>query len=368
MTNHATLEGTKAFMEQALERGIHPLHFRNFRNLFFTSLGMGTYLGEPDGRTDVLVKEALEKSVLSRTINVIDTAINYRFQKAERAVGKALQELMHQGLIGREQVFISSKNGYLTHDADAEISFREYVRRNLLETSVIGSSDIVGGVHCMKVSYLRDQLDRTLGNLGLDCVDLLYIHNSAESQIPYVGLKEYLSRLRLAFKYYEEQRRLGKIRYYGLATWSCFRVLPGDREYLSLEKVALMAEEIGGKDHGFRFIQLPFNLAMPEAHTVENQKIGGELYSTFEAARKLGIGVFNSAPLLEGQLLEHVKKPFVEGATTVAQSCLQFVRSAPNIAALVGQKNPEHVEENLKLASTQPIVPEVFEKLAENLV
>lgn len=367
MANHATLEGTLEYMEQAVKRGIRPEHFRQFQGLFFSSLGIGTYLGEPDDHTDVLVKEAIKKSILSGAVNVVDTAINYRFQKAERAVGKALKQLTDQGLIKRESVFISSKNGYLTHDADTDVSFQGYVSKNFLETQVLDSSDIVGGVHCMKVSYLRDQLERSLRNLGLDCIDLLYIHNSAESQIPYVGLKEYLSRLRLVFEYYEQERRLGRIRYYGLATWSCFRVLPGDKEYLSLEKASLLAEEVGGREHGFKFIQLPFNLAMPEAYTLENQKVGDELYSTFEAANRLGIGVFNSAPLLEGQLLHHVKKPFVEGTTTGAQSCLQFVRSAPNVAALAGHKQPEHVEENLELAFTQPLAREAFEKLVGNL-
>jgi aryl-alcohol dehydrogenase-like predicted oxidoreductase len=40
---------------------------------------------------------------------------------------------------------------------------------------------------------------------------------------------------------------------------------------------------------------------------------------------------------------------------SAAQTALQFARSAPgNLAPLVGQKTPEHLSENLELASRPP--------------
>jgi len=55
---------------------------------------------------------AIIESVQSHGLNVIDTAINYRGQKSERVVGAALRYLIEQGY-ERNEIFISSKNGYL---------------------------------------------------------------------------------------------------------------------------------------------------------------------------------------------------------------------------------------------------------------
>ena len=56
---------------------------------------------------------AIIDSVQLYGVNVIDTAINYRSQKSERVVGAALRYLIKKGL-SRDELFISSKNGYLT--------------------------------------------------------------------------------------------------------------------------------------------------------------------------------------------------------------------------------------------------------------
>ena len=34
----------------------------------------------------------------------------------------------------------------------------------------------------------------------------------------------------------------------------CCRVPPGHRQHLSLQSVVELAEEVGGKDHGFRWV------------------------------------------------------------------------------------------------------------------
>ena len=109
---------------------------------------------------------------------------------------------------------------------------------------------------------------------------------------------------------------------------------------------------MGGADHGFRFIQFPFNLAMPEAATLSNQSAGRSTVPLFEAATKLGIGCFTSVPLLQGQLARSGPK---RGGLSPAQTALQFARSAPgSLAALIGQKEPNHLSENLDLAARPP--------------
>jgi len=121
----ATAEGTANF---ATNSTADSKNFRQFEGLTLSNVGVGTYLGEPNSETDTLVKNAVKQSILAG-INVIDTAINYRAQKAERSVGAALAELINEGKIDRNQVFISTKNGYVTNDADIKEDFWQYVNR-----------------------------------------------------------------------------------------------------------------------------------------------------------------------------------------------------------------------------------------------
>jgi predicted aldo/keto reductase-like oxidoreductase len=128
-----------------------------------------------------------------------------------------------------------------------------------------------------------------------------------------------------------------------------------------------LAREVGGEAHGFRFIQLPLNLAMPEALTLRNQEVNGTEVSTLDAAAALGVTVMASASILQGRVAHGLPPGLREplgNLATDAQMAIQFVRSAPGITtALVGMSSPEHVEENLELARVEPLAPEQFMQL-----
>jgi len=81
-----------------------------------------------------------------------------------------------------------------------------------------------------------------------------------------LGEDRYFERLSKAFEFCEQSIRDGKIKSYGLASWICFRAKKEEEKiYLSLQKVAELAEKVGGKNHGFKYVQIPINLMMPEA-------------------------------------------------------------------------------------------------------
>src|SRR3990172_11639333 len=130
ITGHVTSEGTANFATK--NQTVGKNYFRQFSELTLSSIGIGTYLGNADNATDVLVIEAIKKSVLIG-VNVIDTAINYRSQKAERSVGKAVSELVEEGKVKRDELFISTKNGYVTNDADVKEEFWEYIKNSLIK-------------------------------------------------------------------------------------------------------------------------------------------------------------------------------------------------------------------------------------------
>ena len=153
----------------------------------------------------------------------------------------------------------------------------------------------------MTIPYLQDQLNRSLKNLGLDCIDLMYIHNAAEGQLQDISKEEFMKNLKDVFEFYEKQRKDQVIRYYGMATWECFRVTKEHPQYLSLYDIVKIAKEVGGENNGFRFIQLPYNMYLDQALTLKNQEIDSVQHSILEASIKLGIGVFASVPLMQAK-------------------------------------------------------------------
>jgi len=361
----ATTNGTANFAKRTPK--VAKNHFRQFAGLTLSSIGIGTYLGNPDDDTDLLVKEAIKKSVMAG-INVIDTAINYRSQKAERSVGRAVIELIREGTISRDELFISTKNGYITNDGDVKEDFWENIQNVLVKPGIIKSGDISSGYHCMTIPYLQDQLNRSLRNLGVECIDLMYLHNAAEGQLQDISKEEFMKKMRDVFEFYESQRKSGKIRYYGMATWDCFRVPQDHPQYISISDVIRLAREVGGIDNGFRFIQLPYNMYFDQALTLKNQVLDGDHCTILQASVKLGIGVFASVPLMQAKLLAPNVLPEFGGLLRPSHRALQFVRSTPGIIApVVGQKSPAHIEENLQLTNTSVLSEAEFSELVNKI-
>jgi aryl-alcohol dehydrogenase-like predicted oxidoreductase len=77
----------------------------------------------------------------------------------------------------------------------------------LKEKKLITDADVAGNAHCMHPAYLSDQLERSLENLQLDTLDLLYLHNASESQMPIVGVDNFTLRLIKAFEWAEQARK-----------------------------------------------------------------------------------------------------------------------------------------------------------------
>ncbi len=359
----ATLEGTSRYRDRFKDAA--EGHFRSAQQLVLSSLGIGTYLGNPDEETDNSYRGAVVRAV-TLGANVIDTAANYRFQRSERSIGAALQELTAGQGFARDELVICTKGGYLPFDSAPARDMRRYVEETFVIPGIAEFKDFAGGSHCMTPKYLQHQLGQSLSNLNLESVDVYYVHNP-ESQLDAVPEDEFYVRLKAAFESLEERRAEGNLKFYGVATWNGFRVERGARGYHSLARMVEVASEVAGETHGFRFIQLPLNLAMPEAITLRNQTVNGARLSTLEAAAALGVSAIASASILQGRVAQGLPAGLREplgSLDTDAQMAIQFVRSAPGITtALVGMSSTEHVEENLKLAHVPPLDAEQFAQL-----
>jgi len=366
----ADTEGTKEYVNRAVHsHDIVPNHFRQRDGIFLSSIGMGTYLGDPTVQHDELIEKAIYDSVKSGAVNVLDTAINYRYMKSEKCIGRALSRLIDDNVISRNQVFVCTKNGYITNDADyPSVDVMEYIQKMFIDPGLIQAGDISSGYNILNPNYIARCIDKSLMNMRLKTIDLVYIHNAFESWNQDVSRSEFNHMIADVFRTYERYRTDNKIRYYGMATWSCFRVPHDNKEYLSLEDMVNIAEEVGGKNHGFKFIQLPYNLAYSEAIFLKNQNVGSEKDLTIlKACRKLDIGVFTSVPLLQTRLL-NVKVPDYSGITEQVIKLLQIVRSTPSVtAALIGQKNPNHVAKNVSIAKIPPLEEADFREAVNTL-
>ncbi len=329
-----------------------------------SSIGAGTYLGETDDATDREYTAAIA-TALGAGINVLDTAINYRHQRSERNVGAALRQAIDSGEVKRNQIVICTKAGYLSFDGDLPVNPRAYFMREYVEPGIIDPAQLAGGMHCMSTAYLENQIERSRRNLDLETIDVFYVHNP-ESQLAEVAREIFHQRLREAFVMLERQVKAGHIAYYGMATWSAFRLAEGARDYVGLAEVEALAREAGGAQHHFRFVQLPFSLAMPEAFALANQRVEKQKAPLLVAAEKLGIAVVGSATLHQGQLThgmpEGVRR--VLGLKSDAENAIQFSRSAPGLTtALVGMSQREHVAANVRAGLVAPTRREEWTRL-----
>jgi len=362
LKGRATAEGTAAYAKKfpAL-----PGHFRPMLEMSASSIGIGTYLGDPDAEADRAYEAAI-KAALRGGVNLVDTAVNYRFQRSERNIGKALAELVAAGELSREEVIVATKGGYVTFDGSVPADPRAWFAEHFIKTGIVAPNDLVDGSHCMTPKYIGAMLELSRKNLNLETIDIYYIHNP-ETQLEAVDRKEFLKRIAAIFAFLEGAVAAGKIGVYGAATWNGFRAAQTERGWLSLDELMRVAREVGGDAHHFRAIQLPYNLAMPEAVTRANQIVPAGKATPLAAAKVFGLAVSASASLLQGQLsrgLPPIVANAFSGFATDAQRAIQFVRSTPGVdVALVGMKSADHVRDTLATASKPPATLEELMRL-----
>jgi len=369
MTGFATSAGTARYRER-FPTLAQSGHFRQVSgtpevsDLWLSSIGIGTYLGEPTGEADRAYTEAITTAVQSG-INVLDTAINYRHQRSERNLGAALQSVVASKQAQRDELLICTKAGYLPFDQDMPADAIAYLRKEYVASGIAPAGEIVGGSHCMSPSYLADQLERSRRNLLLASIDVFYLHNP-ETQLGHVAPQLFYQRLRGAFEFLERAVRDRKIQWYGAATWGGFRANPADRAHLSLEQMVNTAREVAGDKHHFRFVQLPFNLGMLEAYGYSNQARNGEAASLLLQAPEFGVAVVGSGTLYQGNLTRGLPARLKQtlNVSTDSEAAIQFARSANNLTvSLIGMGRAEHVHENLKTVIHPPISREQWEGL-----
>jgi len=343
-------------------------YFRPSGELALSSVGVGTYLGDATDAADEAY-EAAVGAALESGVNVVDTAINYRHQRSERAVGRAIEAAD----VDREAVFVATKGGFVPFDGDRPDDPGRFVRETYVEPGLVSADDLVRGQHCLAPDFLDDQVDRSLSNLGLETIDCYYVHNP-ETQLEADSREAVYDRLEDAFVRLEERVAAGDVRRYGVATWAALRVQPDDESSLSLAEIerraARAADRAGADAAHLRAVQLPFNVHMADAFTVASQPApdGDGRVSALEYAAASDLDVFASASLQQGRLATGLPEAVAArlSGETAAQRAINFARSAPGVTcALVGTGSPDHVAENVGAGRFDPLGAAGFDAIFE---
>ncbi|WP_277540372.1 aldo/keto reductase [Haloarcula laminariae] len=360
----ATREGTWTYRDA--HDDFARTFFRRFGDGVASSIGVGTYLGDPTDERDDAYYEAI-RTALESGVNVVDTAINYRHQRSERVVGEALSDAD----IDRDAAVVATKGGFVPFDGERPDDPGAFVKREYVDTGIVDRDDLMGGQHCLAPAFIDDQLDRSLDNLDLDTIDLYYVHNP-ETQLAETDREGVYDQLEATFERLERRADAGDIDHYGVASWDAFRVPADHEKYLSLpeviERARAAADAAGNTATHFRAVQLPFNVFMADAFTARSHEGADGPQSALWFAHEAGLDVFTSASLMQGRLATEIPDSVdakLSGETR-AQRAINFARSAPGVTcSLVGTGSVEHARENVDAGRYDPLGADAFDAVFE---
>jgi len=361
----ATADGTFEYKERFGEETART-YFRRVGDRAVSSVGLGTYLGDPTDDVDDAIYDTV-RAALESGVNVVDTAVNYRHQRSERVVGDAVRD----SDVDRDAVFVATKGGFVPFDGERPADPGEYVQREFVDAGLVDSEDLAHGSHCVAPGFVDAMVDRSLENLGLDTVDLYYVHNP-ETQLDERPASAVYDQLEATFERLEERVAAGDLVHYGVATWDAFRVSRDHDRFLDLGEVIsrarAAAKTVGNTATHLRAIQVPFSVYMADAFTVESQEGPEGAQSVLWYAHEAGLNVFASASLAQGEVLSGIPDAVDEqlAGETRAQRGLNFARSAPGVTcSLAGTTSPEHVRENAAAGGFEPLGAQAFDAVFE---
>lgn len=217
---------------------------------------------------------------LQKGCPVIDTSSNYTDGESETLIGEVIKET-------NIRPFLISKVGYVQGQNISIMS--ELNQKGLACEDLVEFSDELK--HSIHPDFIRDQIERSLKRLQVDCLDAYLLHNPEYYLKTENSNKEtYYQRIHKAFITLEELVREEKIKSYGISS-NTFVDPREDHTATDLEKVYELANQIS-KDHHFKYIQFPLNLI--ELGALERQYNGLNL---LEKAQDFGIKTIINRPL-----------------------------------------------------------------------
>jgi len=282
------------------------------------------------------VKDEESYAALNRAVNLgvnfIDTADVYGDGRSEQLIGRLLNER-------KEEIFVATKAGrrLSPHTADG------YNRTNL-----------------------EAFVDRSLRNLGVDCIDLLQLHCPPT---------EVYHRPEV-FRTLDELKRKGKIRYYGVSVEKVAEALKAT-EYADLQSVQIIFNMFRSKPATEFFptakerkvgviVRVPLASGLLAGKITAQTKFPADDHRNFNRqGQAFDVGETFSGVNLETGLkaVEELKTIVPQGAT-LAQIALRWILMFDSVTCTIpGAKRPEQVDENEKAAVLPPLSTETMSKV-----
>lgn len=372
IAGHATRAATGAYAG-SFGAGLAPGHYSDFLNLHLklSSLGIGTFPGAASDTVDAAYAEIISRALVSG-INVIDTAAHYRYGRSAHAAGEGLRRAFAAG-VGREQVFVISKGGFLCFNEGQPQDFDAWFDANIARKG-LGNRNDLAATHLISPGYLAQQIEHSRQALGIETLDAFLV-DQPEVHIPRLGKAVLNERLQSLFAVLEQAVKENKIRCYGVSTFEGMRAETDAALFQSLasllglaQKAAQLVRSNQGAGHGFRLLQLPFNQAQPEGFTRFNHATGhGNIASTLQAAFQLKVYVMASHSLGKGRLAQQAAsavRTALPGLANDAQRALQYNRSTPGLGtSLAGISTPAHLDDLLAVARMPPMTRDDYLQL-----
>ncbi len=282
------------------------------------------------------VKDEESYAALNRAVdlgvNFIDTADVYGDGRSEQLIARLLNER-------KEEIFVATKAGrrLSPHTADG------YNRTNL-----------------------EAFVDRSLRNLGVDCIDLLQLHCPPT---------EVYHRPEV-FKALDELKHKGKIRYYGVSVEKVAEALKAT-EYADLQSVQIIFNMFRLKPATEFFptakerkvgviVRVPLASGLLAGKITAQTKFPEDDHRNFNRqGQAFDVGETFSGVNLETGLkaVEELKTIVPQGAT-LAQIALRWILMFDSVTcAIPGAKRPGQVDENVKAAVLPPLSTETMSKV-----
>lgn len=371
---HATRAGTDGYV-RSFGAQCAAGHYSDYLNqhLKLSSIGLGTFPGAADDAVDAACADVAERALLGG-INVLDTAVHYRYGRALVALRAALGRAFAAGL-RRDQVFVAVKGGFLLYPEGLPQEPERWFDAHVAARG-LGTRADLSGRHLFSAPYLAWQLEFARAALGLETLDAFLV-DQPEVHVATIGKEAMHRKLGRAFAVLEQAVKENRIRGYGISSFESLRAETDAAAFQSITALQGLADAAARrvwKDadarHGLRIVQLPFNPAMTEGLTRFSQATGkGNIASSLQAARQLGVYCMASHVLGKGAFAaDDPLRAGLPALANPAQRALQFARSTPGVGtALVGISTPAHLDDAIAVSRVAPIAKEDYVRFYERM-
>lgn len=315
-----------------------------------SNVAIGTHRGENTDETDDQYRLSITEAIL-HGINVIDTAINYRNSRSEKVVGEVISNLVNEGKIKRNDVFVITKGGYFNKPCGFPLLSNNELKNN----------------HSARSCFLKWSLNESYKNLKLKTIDLFLIHNP-EVSLNIMDKNDFYRNLIEDFVMLEHEVSLGRISSYGIATWAGLLSKPDHSNYIDLTRVLECAKiAAGNKKHNLTSIELPLNVIRHYSFTRKNQNLNGTPVTVMELAREQNLKVFTSNSVLYGNSSEDIECRLpVDLPLTTPEKNLLFAKSIPGVtSAIVGMRRLENIESAKRVLHSNNIDNQTLDRIVK---